>query len=676
MRLKTKLVLSVTALTFAIVLILCSMFMSELLRQRIEQEVAANDVLAQQVLQMTRQAVQTGLRENPPADRSDEALHAAVVDALRSNTALSDVMDTVIRYTTQVQDVSVTDAHGLTLVSTDPDSLDQEAISRTGLNKLRDSGFVNQMRELFGKPRLLDVTKPLERNGAPFLTVHLGVQSTFLRNSYEESLRSALWFALVAGVASIVAAGLLANLALRPIEQISTRLQRLTAGPELGLGTGDPARTTLEAGEAGSDAMVRVTQTIERLGEQMRTKEAGYTALQANLNQMLDTLRDGVLLFTGDRRAVMVSDAVENFVSRTEGDFRGQMVGRRLEEIFAPETALGAAVLEAFASGRDVVAEAVTLEDGREVQISLDRIDDGRGGDGDSPGSMGTLLTLRDTESVMQLGQELEVSRRLAAIGRLTAGVGHEVKNPINAMVVHLELLRGKLAGGSTENGARELFRGAQRHVEILSGEMQRLDRVVQTLADFSRPMELHLHEQDLRKVVGSVIELTEAEMAENNVQVKTELTREALPVRVDDELIRQALLNLLLNAMQAMPQGGAIRVGVRREAQFAVVEVEDNGEGIPAELLPRIFELYFTTKPKGSGIGLATTYRILQMHGGAMDVRSNADPAAADRGTTFTLRVPVAAVAGGEGRKIVGVANASAGITPTEKVPVSKEIG
>jgi signal transduction histidine kinase len=672
MRLKTKLVLSVTALTFAIVLILCSLFMSGLLRQQIEQTAASNEALAQQVLLMTRQAVQTGLKENPPIDRSDEAFHTAVVDALRSNNALSDVMNAIVRYTPTVLDVSVTDAHGLTLVSTDPEALDQQATFRASLKKVRDSGFVDQMRELFGKPRMLDVTQSLDRNGAPFLAVHLGVRSTFLRNSYEEWLRSALWVALAAGLASIVGAGLLANLALRPIEQISTRLERLTVAPELGLGTGGATQPTLEAGEGGSDAMVRVTKTIDRLGEQMRTKEAGYTALQANLNQMLDTLRDGVLLFTGDRRAVMVSDAVENFVSWTEGDFRGQMVGRRLEEIFAPETALGAAVLEAFASGRDVVAEAVTLEDGREVQISLDRIDDGRGADGDTPGSMGTLLTLRDTESALQLGQELEVSRRLAAIGKLTAGVGHEVKNPINAMVVHLELLRGKLASGSTENGGGELFRGAQRHVDILSGEMQRLDRVVQTLADFSRPMELHLHEVDLRKVVRLVIELTEAEMLENNVQVRTELPREPVPVRVDDELIRQALLNLLLNAMQAMPQGGAIRVGMRREAQFAVVEVEDGGEGIPAALLPRIFELYFTTKPKGSGIGLAMTYRILQMHGGAMDVRSNADPAAADRGTTFTLRVPVAGGSGGEGRKIVGAANSTAGMS----VPMSKEIG
>jgi signal transduction histidine kinase len=130
--------------------------------------------------------------------------------------------------------------------------------------------------------------------------------------------------------------------------------------------------------------------------------------------------------------------------------------------------------------------------------------------------------------------------------------------------------------------------------------------------------------------------------------------------VRVDAELVQQALLNLLLNGMQAMPEGGQLSISTHRDHQFAVVEVADEGEGIPEQLLPRIFELYFTTKPRGSGIGLAMTYRILQMHGGAMDVRSNADPAAADRGTTFTLRLPLAAsaaevrksVAAGAGRK------------------------
>jgi signal transduction histidine kinase len=642
MRLKTKLVVSATGLTFAIVLILSALFVSELMRQRIEQTVAANDMLAHQIYLMTRQAVESGLRANPPVNRSDEALQAAVTDALRSDQPLTDVMNTIVRYSPTVQDVSVTDAHGMTLVSTDPDSLDQPTPFRFSLASVQNGSVAHQTSVVFGKPRVLDISQSLDRNGKPFLVAHIGIRSTFLKNTYEPWLRAALFFALVAALVAMLAAGVLANVALRPLEAISVRLASLTRASSNAVSSDSSAQ--LMVGGAGSDTVVRVTKTIDRLGEQMRTQEAGYTALQANLNQMLDTLRDGVLLFTADRRAVMVSDAVAYFLATPVGEAHKEMVGKRLEEIFAPESSLGAAVLEAFADGGQVSAQGVTLEDGRQVQISLDRIDDGLGG-----GNMGTLLTLRDMESAAQLGQELEVSRRLAAIGKLTAGVGHEVKNPINAMVVHLELLRGKLAPGG-----REAFAGAQRHVDILAGEMQRLDRVVQTLADFSRPMELHLREHDLRQVVGVVMELMAAEMEENGVHVTVGAPHEPLIVRADAELMQQAVLNLLLNGMQAMPRGGALRVEMRREHQFAVVEVIDEGEGIPVELLPRIFELYFTTKPKGSGIGLAMTYRILQLHGGAMDVRSNADPSSPERGSVFTFRLPIATGAGVEGRKVV----------------------
>ena len=640
MRLKTKLVAAATGLTFAIVVILSLLFVSELMRQRIEQTKTANDVLVHQVYLMMRQAMVEGLKANPPSDRSDEALHRAVVEALRTHQPLTDVMSAIVRYSETVQDVSVTDAQGMTLLSTDPDALNQPAAFRFSLASVQSGGLARQLRVVFGKPRVLDISQSLDRNGVPFLVAHVGVRSTFLKNSYEPWLQAALWFAIASALAAVLCAGVLANVALRPLETISARLESLT----LAGGTAGSEKRERLGGELGSDAVVRVTKSIDQLGERMRTQEAGYTALQANLNQMLDTLRDGVLLFTADRRAVMVSDAVAYFLPTPVDEGHEALVGKRLEEIFAPETALGEAVREAFAERGQVSAEGVTLEDGRQVQISLDRIDDGLGG-----GNMGTLLTLRDMESMAQLGQELEVSRRLAAIGKLTAGVGHEVKNPINAMVVHLELLRGKLTAGGGEAVA-----GAQRHVDILSGEMQRLDRVVQTLADFSRPMELHLREHDLRNVVDAVMELTSVEMEEHGVSVSVAAPQEPMMVRVDAELVQQALLNLLLNGMQAMPNGGALRVAMRREHQFAVVEVTDEGEGIPPEVLPRIFELYFTTKPKGSGIGLAMTYRILQLHGGAMEVRSNADAGSPERGTVFTLRLPVAAGIGVEGRKMV----------------------
>lgn len=635
MRLKTKLVLSATALTSAIVLVLSTMFLGELLRQRIEQTASSNDVLVHEVLLMTRQTVESGLRDHPPTKPGQSSFDTAVADALQAQGPLMDVMQAIVRYSPTVQDVSVTDSARRILVSTDPDAIDTTMEARPDLLHLRDESILSQTRQVFGRPRVLDLTEPLDRNGRPFLIVHVGVRSSFVRASYEPWLRAALLFALLAAAGAMVAAGLLASAALQPIERINERLATL-AGTEGELP--EQAEVTSEP----RDAVVRMTQTIDRLDAQMRSTEAGYTTLRANVNQMLETLRDGVLLFGEDGRAAMVSGAATYFLDRTE---KG-MVGRLLEEIFMRGTALGEAVLWAYRGGEPQVIDRVPLEDGRVVQFSLEHIGAGTGR------QMGTLVRLRDMESAAQLEKELEVSRRLAAVGRLTAGVGHEVKNPINAMVVHLELLKSKLA--RMDNAAAA---GAQRHVDILTGEMQRLDRVVETLADFSRPMELHLTERSIVDVIEAVAELTEAEMDENGVRILTEAPREPLLVRIDGELMRQALLNLVLNGMQAMPQGGLLRLASYRDKGDVVVEVADAGDGITEDILPRIFDLYFTTKAKGSGIGLAMTYRIVQMHGGSMDVRSTtAEQAAlvgARPGTVFTVRLPTSAAI--EVRKRVG---------------------
>ena len=649
MRLRTKLVVTASTLTFAIVLVLSVVFLGELLRQRVQTTADANELQAQEVLRLTQQAVVQGLKDHPPVAAQpglspDEELHAAVVDALRSNDWLQSVMNGIVRYSLTVQDVTVTDAHGFTIVSTDPDQVNQRLPYREDFDLVKDGSILFQMREVFGAPHVLDVSKTLERNHVPFLVVHIGVRSTFLRNAYEPWLRAALEFALLAILASVAAAALLSAVALRPLQAIGEQLERLTSGGSVEVD--EPAKL-LESPNL-EDPVGRVSLTIDKLGQQMRSREEGFTALQANLNQMLDTLRDGVLLVAPDRRAVMVSDAVAHFLGGAVAPDTEDMVGMPLEQIFSPDTVLGRAVLTAFARGAQSSAETVTLEDGRQVQVSLDRIG-GRSNNGNREAvenEMGTLLTLRDTGTALELEQELEVSRRLAAIGSLTANVGHEVKNPINAMVVHLELLRSKLASATFERTS------AQKHVDILADEMHRLDRVVQTLADFSRPMDLELREHDLKRVVQQTIELCEAELRANGIGLAIDMPAEPVPVRVDAEVMRQALLNLLLNAMQAMPSSGTVRVAMWRDQRMAVVEIADNGVGIPAAVLPRIFDLYFTTKPKGSGIGLAMTYRIIQLHGGAMEVRSDADPASPERGTTFTIRIPVSMAQAGDSRR------------------------
>jgi len=647
MQLRTKLVLTASVLTFAIVVVLAIVFLAELLQQRVDTTAQDTEVLAQEVLLSTLQVVNGMRSQSPlqvkPGQTPDEALHDAVVDALRSSDDLMSTMSGIVRYSRTVQDVSVTDAHGFTIISTDPDEVNQRAPYRDSFESIRQASASYQIRQVFGRPRVLDISKSLERNHQPFLVVHVGIRSTFLRNAYEPWLRDALKVALLAILASVLAAALLSTVALRPLESIGQQLERLTLTHGQGIEEQVPEESQkLLEDPKNVDALGRVNLTIDRLGREMRSREAGYTALQTSLNQMLDTLRDGVMLVAPDRRAVMISDAVAHFLETPqteEAPAIEEMVGMKLDEIFSTRTKLGAAVLAAFDRGAQISAETVTLEDGRQVQISLDRIGEARSSNGRDSGErqeFGTLLTLRDTGTALELEQELEVSRRLAAIGSLTANVGHEVKNPINAMVVHLELLRSKLAAGQLERES------AQKHVDILADEMHRLDRVVQTLADFSRPMELELREHDLRRVVEQTIELAGAEFTEHGVKIEKELAAGPVAVRVDAELLRQALLNLLLNAMQAMPEGGVVRVAVRRDQRIAMVEIADNGVGIPANLLPRIFDLYFTTKPKGSGIGLAMTYRIVKLHGGTMDVRSEADASSPKRGTTFTLRIPI----------------------------------
>src|SRR5437899_5924785 len=173
----------------------------------------------------------------------------------------------------------------------------------------------------------------------------------------------------------------------------------------------------------------------------------------------------------------------------------------------------------------------------------------------------------------------------------------------------------------------------------VIGSEIHRLDRVVQILVDFTRPRELHLEETDLRRLLEDVVSLAAPDAAQHAVNIVHEFPSEPLFVKVDADFLKQAILNVVLNGVQAMPQGGTLAVSARREDEIVITEIQDQGSGIPAEIQDKIFELYFTTKKGGSGIGLAQTYQIMQWHYGSVDFESGDG-----KGTTFRLRLPLAA--------------------------------
>jgi PAS domain S-box-containing protein len=383
------------------------------------------------------------------------------------------------------------------------------------------------------------------------------------------------------------------------------------------------------ANHARIDEFGMVNTKIDRLGRQIRDVKEVFSTLKGNLEQIMGTLQDGLVLFTKDNRVVLVSTAAERFI----GLPREQILGKTVEEIFTDANMLGRIVLDAFALHQLIPQREIELENKRKVQIALDFIAE-RGE------RIGALLTMRDAESVRRIENEIELSRRLAAIGRLTQGVAHEVKNPINAIVVHLELLREKI---------REIDPNTRRHMDIIGSEIHRLDRVVQTLVDFNRPVELRLTSFDLRRLVEEVAMLAGPEAALRGIEVKTRIAPQPLPIKADNDLVKQALLNVVLNGVQAMERGGVLSVVVRREDSIALIEVQDQGKGIPPDIQDKIFNLYFTTKKSGSGIGLAMSYRVLQMHSGSLDFTTELGA-----GTTFRLSLPLAEAQSQENQEVL----------------------
>ena len=376
-------------------------------------------------------------------------------------------------------------------------------------------------------------------------------------------------------------------------------------------------RTQSTEPEAGHDEYGMVSLKIAHLGRQMRDAKEIFSALKDNVDQIMGNLQDGLMLFTRDLRVVLVSASVERFLGRP----RRELLGHAAREIFSAESEFGALLLQSFAHRSPIAPREIEFPSGKRVQISLDFIREK-----ETP--IGALLTMRDAESVRRIEDEIEMSRRLSATGRITKGVAHEVKNPINAIVLHLQLLQGKL---------RQVDPDTRRHMDIIGSEIHRLDRVVQILVDFTRPRDLHLEETDLRRLLEDGVQLAGPDAARHGVTIVSELPAQPLTVKVDTDFIKQAILNVVLNGVQAMPDGGQLTVSARREDDMVVTEIRDQGGGIPADAQEKIFELYFTTKKEGTGIGLAQTYQILQWHYGSVDFES-----VEGEGTTFRLRLPL----------------------------------
>ncbi len=474
----------------------------------------------------------------------------------------------------------------------------------------------NLWQLLVERENYVDRTPPYTAgDGTPLFTVQVVVRSSFLRHKLAPAFTNLGYGFLIALAVSLALAWLLPTLALRPLERVSRKIDLISAGQLVEAPDSSEFRESREYAD--------VQSKLNLLGQQFHGARRDALELRNNLDELLERIEEVVILFDPQGRVVMAGRPAEQLL----GMRREALLSSAMATLFPADTPVGSAIAGAIERNQPVRDRVVYLDAPgrreRRLLLSVELLSRG-----DSVQRLGVLVRLRDPETRKQLESHLDLSTRLAAISRLTSGVAHEIKNPLNAIALHLEILRTRMLAEEPE-------------IDLITREVRRLDHVVRTFLNFNKPLELDVAELNLTDLVVELTEFVRPDAEARGISVETDLQQPAW-IKGDSKMLHQAVLNVFTNAIEAMGENGCLRVSVGHREGECVLMVGDSGPGIPREIQDRIFDLYFTTKEQGSGIGLALTFRMMQLHGGTIDFVS--EPG---QGTSFCLRFPEASTIG-----------------------------
>jgi PAS domain S-box-containing protein len=606
--LKTKFTLATSLLVLAVVTIVSTLYLARLTRQVLRQADDRARFVAQQAFLACRNALgDSAERGESPASPSSDDLRRYVMRSFDNSSTLNSLIESAVGYSPTIYEVTISDRNGIVLVSSDASLRGQKVVDRPTVSSFVRAGFFEQLRTLYGPPQVYEYSLPFNLGPGPFGDIRIGLSSALLRDEISPSLQSAALYALASVLLSTFLAAVVSRVSLAPIERITQQLDRISAG-----------EFDVEPVERGDELGV-VSTKIVGIGKQLRDVRQIFSTLRDNLDQVMGGLEDGLLLFNSEGRAVLVSPSMERFLGGKPEELRG----RRASEIFPPGHPVRAVLRIEENEIQPIEGAEVTLagpSGPQKVGLHAQSVRE-------HGTQMGTLLTLRDIESFERIGSHLELSERLAALGRVTAGVAHEVKNPLNSMRLWLEVLKANMP----------IDPEPQQAVKMLDSEIDRLDRAVKTFLNFTKPVEVNLEETDLRALLEEVLDAARPAIVKAGVELRVEFGSSHPYVLIDRQLIQQGFLNLVLNACDFTEPGGQVTLSLNHAGDSAVITVADSGKGIPLENQKKIFQLFFTTRPGGTGIGLANTFRFVQLHNGRIEFDSEVG-----RGTIFRVELPL----------------------------------
>ena len=617
MSLKARLSIAIMGLVTIVVVVLSTMNVTRVLDQFLEDLRQRAELNAKHLRDNILDRIQQNAAGRTSTETLEETKHRWV-RSLERDPIYRRLLERAVVDSNLAVEIYVSDEGGRVLATSNPLRGNQTAEALPEFDQWSDRSLLNRVRQVVLERNNYVISMPigLSTETDPIFTIKVILSSVLIRNALMPELRGLAVTWVVALLASLAVAILFSNIVLQPIGRLSRAIDHIRKG--------ESSLESAQEDEAREFAELR--SKLGTLARDFMGARQDVSDLRANVTQLIERLEETVIVFGRDGRLRSAGASAEKLLGRS----RLEMEDLPVAAVFPATEPLGEAIQEAVRSRRPFQDRPFLLNRGGRagrLLVTVKFLEDHP-----AARESGMMVILRDAESRRQIvSQVVDISNRMAAIRRLTSGVAHEMKNPLNAIALEVEVLKSRL-------GAVPEAESLKPDMESMDREIARLDRVIKTFLEFTQPVELQLQPLKISEVVREAVQIEREAADRRGVQIETRDDSDGAMILADLPLVAQAVRNILANAIEATPHGGKLRVDIELAAGEVVLNVRDQGPGIPPNIRDRVFDLYFTTKQDSAGVGLAVAAQVVQLHGGTIDCVSEAGD-----GTTFRLRFPSA---------------------------------
>jgi signal transduction histidine kinase len=591
MRLRARLAIVALALILVPIFLMSLISLDSRIDTMIEDMSRSTDFMIEQIFEQVRLALEQG--------------NGDVAAKLKDSEPVRKVLDSTVAFGPGVVSAALVGTDGKVIVAAHGEGESKPAPNLPSVAELEaNAGHWLLFASL---PTLLtsnvyEARRRVEINNRPVVTISIGITTALIADKARHLLMVIITTAGLVIAGTLLVVTLISNRILEQLAVLSRGYEQLAAGA-------NPSEIKV----SGGNELSTLAEKFNELSRKVRADRSRLDNDQTHLFDAVRSIQDGVVLLDGNGTVLFANEKAQTILAPKKE--KEALEGAAFATILGNNHPV-LALVESATAGSEAHDVPIVLPDGVKLLVSLFRL-------GRERVPAGLLVVLRDLQPVIELETALDASNRLARLGTLISGLAHQLRSPLHGMNMRLELL------------SREAGDVGGKHIDRLRHEVTRLDEAVEALLRFMRPEELKVAEFDMNELLREI----GSRAMSDRISIEYDLDPSLPLIRADRGMIYEALTNVITNADQAMRDGGMLKLSSKTDGSTIELRVADQGHGIAKEQLDRIFDLYYTTKANGSGLGLPFAMRAIELNGGKISIDSQLG-----QGTVCTVTFPIAA--------------------------------